>query len=104
MRSLILSFWLAAVSITPADAAKTVTDISPTCFKNAASFAQKISEPGHYDEGGFKTLDCGWTSDKNVILCTVSASKATGAALDLYHVILNPTCSKALRIELAFEE
>ena len=77
--------------------------IPAVCYKKAAIVASKFAGSG-YDKNGFEAFECDIAPNEAVILCNVSASKGDGAANDTYLVVLNRSCTRALRVDLTGEE
>jgi len=77
---------------------------SPTCRNNAAKFAEQNKAHNGYDRDGFWGVSCELAPNQKAVICEVAASKGRGAATDTYQVVMNATCTKALRVELTGEE
>ncbi len=80
------------------------TAVPPTCYREAAKFAEQQAEYDYYDKDGFESHRCELAANKKAVICEVSAAKGDGAATDTYRVVLNASCSKAHRVELIGEE
>lgn len=84
-------------------AATIATAQAGICEKNAEIFAERGAEQ-EYDKGGFETLDCALAPNKKVMVCNVGASQGDGAVVDMLRVVMNASCTRALRVELISEE
>lgn len=101
MKKLMIASTLALLSLT------VMAEEAPkSCFKKAEKAVKLASEEAErtYDRGGIEALSCVSPANKNIVVCDIRALKGGGEANDSYYVILNKTCSKALRVQMTGEE
>lgn len=85
-------------------AAASDDDVFAACFAKAANAVENHREAGYYDQGGVTTWSCADAPNGKTSFCIVSALKGGGAAVDIYRVVLDPSCAEVFGVELTSQK